>query len=175
MGNADNADNFKTDYGETCLKGDMVIDESDPNRILIFNWRVAHNPNNQATQAHICNMRLQIDRDVAEVTDDYGYLVKEATTETIVPSIPCLASIYDGRPDYILSTNTPGVIPDHIVVLTVQFNEHTRKIRIGDEFELDDYRYRIVNKDTVQVDINYEYGLISLQARKIAGGALYET
>ena len=80
MGNADNADNFKTDYGETCLKGDMVIDESDPNRILIFNWRVAHNPNNQATQAHICNMRLQIDRDVAEVTDDYGYLVKEATT-----------------------------------------------------------------------------------------------
>lgn len=175
MGNADNADNFKTNYEHTCLKGDLVVDVEDPERILLFTWRVAHNPNNQATQAHICNMSFTVERKVPEVTDDNGYLVKEETTEVIVPPIPALASIYDGRPDYIATPNTPGIIPNHILVVQVQFNQITKYVRIGDEFDYDDYRYRIVNKDTVQINTNYTNGVIALQAMKVAGGALYDT
>lgn len=174
MNNADNADNFKTNYDEVIKKGDYVIEYGNPSNVMILNWRVANNPNNQASQAQICNMDLVIERDVREVTDSLGYLVKEAGTEVIVPSIPAIAYIYEGRPDYITSTNTPGVVPDHIVILQVQFNSNTTKIRIGDVFLWGDYKYRVVNKDLSQVQRSGDSGIVTLQAKKVAGGAQYE-
>lgn len=174
MNNADNADNFKTNYEHICKKGDYVVEQGNPENVLIFNWRVARNPNNQATQAQICNLNLVVERDVPEVIDSDAMLVTAATKETIVPAIPALAYIYEGRPDYVITNNTPGVIPDHIVVLQVQYNDKTKMVKTGDEFEWGDYRYRIVNKDPSQVQRNGESGILTFQAKKIAGSAQYE-
>lgn len=170
MNNADNADNFKTNYEHMCKKGDYVISENNPDNVLMLNWRVAHNPNNQASQAQICNMNLVIERDIPEVIDANAMLIQEARREVIVPSIPAISYIYEGRPDYMPTNNTPGVVPDHIVVMQVQFNSTTNLAMIGDEFTWGDQRYRIVEKNITQVQRNGDSGILTFQAKKVAGG-----
>ena len=68
---------------------------------------------------------------------------------------------YTGRPDYAASYNTPGISPDHLLTVQVQFNPKTDLIRLGDEFALMHSRYRIVNRVDTEVDIDRQYGIIN--------------
>lgn len=159
IGNSDANSNFKTDYGVIIRKGDLAIREDGG--IYMLNWTVQRNPNNQSSQAIACNAKLTFMREVEEKLDDRGFLLEEAGTIEIAPDMPCVYAEYTGRPDYASSYNTPGISPDHLLVVQVQFNSHTDGIRLGDEFELTHTRYRIVNRVDSEVELNREYGIIN--------------
>lgn len=168
VGNSDSSSNFKTDFHIPIRKGDIVIREDG--HIYMLNWSVQQHPNNQSTQAVDCNALLEFTRHVDEAVDDRGFLIAEAHDEIIAPEIPCVFSEYTGRPDYAASYNTPGISPDHLLTLQVQFNPMTQNIREGDNFRLYGSKYRVVNWVGTEVDITGSYGIINLMARKVAGG-----
>ena len=159
IGNSDANSNFKTSYDCIIRKGDIAIREDG--MILMLNWQVQNNPNNQSTQAIACNARFQFERHVDEKVDSKGYLIEEAHDEIIAPEIPGVYAEYTGRPDYAASYNTPGISPDHLLTVQVQFNPKTDLIRLGDEFALMHSRYRIVNRVDTEVDIDRQYGIIN--------------
>lgn len=159
IGNSDANSNFKTSYGCIIRKGDIAIREDG--MILMLNWQVQNNPNNQSTQAIACNARFQFERHVDEKVDSKGYLLEEAHDEIIAPEIPGVYAEYTGRPDYAASYNTPGISPDHLLTVQVQFNSRTDQIRLGDELNLMNSRYRIVNRVDSEVDIDRQYGIIN--------------
>ena len=167
IGNSDANSNFKTSYDVKIRKGDIVIREDG--RIFMLNWTVQDMPNNQSTQAIICNTMLSFTRHVEDTVDDRGFLIEEAHEETIVPPIPCVFAEYAGRPDYMTNYNSPGVSADHLLTVQVQWNEKTRHIRTSDEFELLHSKYRVVDIVGTELDISQEHGILNLMARKVAG------
>ena len=167
IGNSDANSNFKTSYDVKIRKGDIVIREDG--RIFMLNWTVQDMPNNQSTQAIVCNAMLSFTRHVDETVDERGYLLEEAHEEIIAPPIPCVFAEYAGRPDYAANYNSPGVSADHLLTVQVQWNDRTKLLRTSDEFELLHSRYRIVDLVGTELDINREHGILNLMARKIAG------
>lgn len=117
---------------------------------------------------------LEIWRTIPEVLDERGYVLVPAHDECVVPLIPCVWTNHSGRPDYAVSYNTPGIHPDNLFDGWVQYNEVTRIIRIGDEFDWGQERLRIVNTHISEVDMLGEYGIIDLHARRVAGGDIDE-
>lgn len=101
--------------------------------------------NNLSTQAIDCNAFIDFYREVDEVLDERGYLLEEAGRKVVVPSLPCVYSEYAGRPDYGTNYNTPGITPDHLLTVQVQFNSHTKEMRIGDKFTLMNTTYHIIH------------------------------
>ena len=167
IGNSDANSNFKTSYDVKIRKGDIVIREDG--RIFMLNWTVQDMPNNQSTQAIICNTMLSFTRHVEETVDDRGFLIEEAHEETIVPPIPCVFAEYAGRPDYMTNYNSPGVSADHLLTVQVQWNERTKQLRTSDEFVLLHSKYRVVDIVGTELDISQEHGILNLMARKVAG------
>ena len=86
IGNSDANSNFKTSYDVRIRKGDIVIREDG--RIFMLNWQVQDMPNNQTTQAIVCNAMLTFTRTIPEEVDSRGMLVREAYDDEIAPSIP---------------------------------------------------------------------------------------
>ncbi|MBQ9632166.1 MAG: hypothetical protein IJV04_04525 [Lachnospiraceae bacterium] len=148
-------------------KGDIVIREDG--RIFMLNWTVQDMPNNQSTQAIVCNAMLSFTRHVDETVDDRGFLVEEAHEETVVPPIPCVFAEYAGRPDYASSYNAPGISADHLLTVQVQWNDRTKLLRTSDEFQLLNSKYRVVDIVGTELDISQQHGILNLMARKVAG------
>lgn len=167
LGNSDANSNFRTHLRVDIRKGDMVVREDG--EIYMLNWQVQRHPNNQSTQAVVCNAFLEFFRDVDEVLDERGYLLEQAHRLSVAPTIPCVYSEYAGRPDYAPAFNTPGIVADHLLTCQTQWNERTKEIRINDQFELMRSTYRIVHMIHHEVDIDGQYGIINITARKVAG------
>lgn len=129
-------------------------------------------PNVQTTQAKDCNSMLEIWRTMPEVLDDRGFVIAPAHDECVIPSVPCVWTSHSGRPDYAVAYNTPGIHPDALFDGWVQWNSTTRNIRIGDEFIWGGERMRIVNLHISEVEMMQEYGIIDLNAKRVAGGDL---
>lgn len=170
IGNSDANSNFRTHLRVDIRKGDLVVREDGT--LYMLNWQVQRHPNNQSTQAVDCNAFLAFWREVDEVLDDRGYLVEPAHREMIAPAIPGVYAEYAGRPDYAPALNTPGIHPDHLLTVQVQYNSRTREVRIGDQFELMHSTYRVVHLMYHEVDIDGVYGIINITARKAAGEGL---
>lgn len=168
IGNSDMSTNFKVSHRVEIHKGDMAIREDG--LIYLLNWMVQNHPNNQATQSILCNARLTFTRLLPEEVDENGYLLRENATEVIAEALPCTHSEYAGRPDFALSQGAAGIMPDHLLNVSVQWNKRTRNIRIGDHFTLGDYTYRVVNISMAEVDIDEKHGVLILNARRVAGG-----
>lgn len=167
MGNSDANKNFYTDYSLLIKKGDIAIREDG--LITMLNWSTQQYINAQTTQAIECNHYITITRDVDAVADEYGFVTTPAHTETIVDDLPCVMSEYAGRPDFAVSQNTPGVNPDMLTNVSMQYNEKTKNVCIGDKFVWLNHEYRIINYNWTEVDINKTHGVIHLNARRIAG------
>jgi len=167
IGNSDANSNFKTNLRVAIRKGDIVIREDG--MIYMLNWKVQRHPNNQSTQAVDCNAYIRFIRDVDEVLDGQGYLVEPAREKEIASEIPCLYADYAGRPDYATAFNTPGIVPNHLLTVQVQLNPWTKGIRINDRFRLMGYGYHVIHLMHNEVDINGQYGIINIVARKTAG------
>lgn len=168
IGNSDMGSNFFTNTKVDVKKGDLVVREDG--EIYILDWKVQRKPNTQTTQAKDCNMLLEIWRTVDEVLDQYGYVIEPAHDECVVPPIPCVWTSHSGRPDYSVSYNTPGIHADNLFDGWVQWNDTTKQIRAGDEFLWNGERLRVVNVEYSEVEMLHEYGIINLNAKRVAGG-----
>lgn len=111
VGNSDMSDNFKAAYdGVELKKGDIILNEDG--QPLMLNWKVSRHINNMASQAIMCNAYLTIERFTPEETDDLGYVIEPEGWREIVDEMPASITPYAGRPDYAVTNNSPGVLPD---------------------------------------------------------------
>lgn len=169
VGNSDTNKNFETDFSVTRLhKGDIVIREED-GLIAMLNWDIEEYINSQRTQAGTCNHRLTVTRHVDAVADKRGFKIFDAGDKVIVDDLPCVIGEYAGRPDWQLTQNNPGIHADMLTTIDVQYNSKTKDIQIGDKFRWIDFEYVIINMSYAQVDINNSYGIITFNARRVAG------
>lgn len=195
--NTDNNMNIRCSKTSGIRKGDMVIEPDGT--IYILDWDVHLESNNAPSRAVRCNMILKVVRfkDTVEVNestvveedgtliDENGFVIEQQNdeeseehqqtylaeqTETIVPDIPCNAYRYDGRPEYVTVSGTPGTIPNALTLMTVQYNDYTKNIKINDEFDWGNETYRIIDINMVGVDILKRYGTLKLQVKKKEGG-----
>ena len=168
ISNSDMGSNFFADTNVDVKKGDLLIREDG--EIYVLDWKVQRRPNVQTSQAKDCNVQMEIYRDVDEVVDDLGYVVSPARRALVIPPIPCVWTSHTGRPEFSVAYNAPGLHADELLDGWVQWNNTTRHIRIGDEFIWGTSTYRIINMLLSEVDMLGEYGLINLNARRVAGG-----
>ena len=180
--NTDNAMNFRADVASGIKKGDMIVEPDQS--IYLLDWAVHLESNNAPSRALKCNMLLTIERwkdapthEDGYVVDDLGYAspAEEDTGpsgayQVIVDAIPANAYRYDGRPEYVAVSGTPGTIAGALTLLSVQYNEKTKNIQIGDKFKWGGNLHEIVDINNVGIDINSEYGVLKLQAKRAAGG-----
>lgn len=185
----DNNMNFRASRTSGIKKGDMLIDEKGV--IYVLDWEVALQSNNAPSRAVRCNMNLEVTRKLnnpvaktgEELIDDMGFVIEPSQEEeskeyssitTIVPSIPCNAYRYDGRPEYSALSNSPGVVPNSLTIITVQYNNCTKNIHIGDNFVWGNQIYEIIDINYVGINLLTGDGTLKLHAKKSAGGMLYE-
>jgi hypothetical protein len=166
--NTDNNLNCRASVSSGIKKGDMLRDESGV--IYLLDWEVAPQPNNRASRALRCNAVLSFTRHMAEETDDEGYLVTPEHDEVLVDSLPLNAYRFDGRPEYSVYSGTPGVSPAALTVLTVQYNDKTKLLRVDDEFIWGPDTYYIVDINYLGVNLLQGHGAMTVQAMKKSGG-----
>jgi hypothetical protein len=112
------------------------------------------------------------------VLDEEGYVISgekyavgaETKRKVIVEKIPANAYRYDGRPEFVAVSGTPGAVAGVLTLMTVQYNEQTKNIKIGHFFDWQNSAYEIIDVNFVGVDINSTHGTIKLQAKRAAGG-----
>jgi len=172
IGNSDMNTNFKVTHDIPIHKGDIVIREDGV--IYMLTWNIQNHANNQATQSAECNATVEFVRKVDdEVTPD-GYLLNEGGKQIVVPSMPIIHTEYAGRPDYSTTQDQPGMSPDHLITVHLQWNSKTKKIRLNDEFVIADFTYRVINISIAEVNIDQEYGVLVLNAKRVAGGGIVD-
>lgn len=173
IGNSDLSTNFKTDHNHKIYKGDIAIREDG--KIYILDWNVGLNPNNQATQSTEMNEILTFTREFPDIVDDEtGMVIEPGGTRIAIDSTPVIYSEYEGRPDYSAASGLPGMHYDHLITVTMQWNTVTKDVRLNDQFVIGPFTYRVINLDYAEVSIDHEYGLIKLNAKRVAGGLDYD-
>ena len=170
IGNSDMSTNFKTDYTHEIEKGDYVIREDGT--LFLLNWNITLHANNQATQSTECNAVVDITREFPDETDEKGILISEGGRRPVAAGLPINHTEYAGRPDYSGASMQAGMHPDHLITVTCQWNPSTRKIRLDDEFVLGDFTYRVMNISLAEVKIDKDYGILVLNAKRVAGGSV---
>lgn len=170
IGNSDMSTNFKVTHDIPIYKGDIAIREDG--MIFMLNWTVQNHANNQATQSIECNATIEITREVDDELTADGYLLHEGGRSIIVPSMPIVHTEYAGRPDYSTTPGQPGLAPDHLITVHMQWNRYTKNISLNDEFVIGRFTYRVINISIAEVNIDKEYGVLVLNAKRVAGGVL---
>lgn len=181
--NTDNHLNLRCSVTSGIRQGDMLIEPDGS--IYVLDWNVHLQSNNAPSRALKCNFMLEVKRYEDPQTDDEGYVVDDLgyvvsgekynintsdSKKIIVPAMPANAYRYDGRPEYVAVSGTPGTIAGALTLISVQFNEYTKEVKIGDKFDWGGNTHEIVDIDGVDVDINQEYGVLKFQAKRAAGG-----
>lgn len=170
IGNSDMSTNFKVTHDIPIHKGDMVIREDGT--VFMLNWNVQNHANNFATQSVECNAEIEITRQVDDELTVDGYQVNEGGRQIVVPSIPIVHAEYAGRPDFSATQGQPGMVPDHLITVHLQWNQKTKNIFLNDEFVIGDFTYRVINISIAEVNIDKDYGVLVLNAKRVAGGGL---
>ena len=170
IGNSDMSTNFKTDYTHNIEKGDYVIREDG--MLYMLNWNITLHANNQATQSTECNAVVDIMREYPPETDEKGFILQEGGRRPVAASLPINHTEYAGRPDYSGASLQAGMHPDHLITVSCQWNPTTRQIRLDDEFVIGDFTYRVMNISLAEVQIDKDYGVLVLNAKRVAGGSV---
>ena len=170
IGNSDMSTNFKTDYTHKIDKGDYVIREDGS--LYMLNWNITLHANNQATQSVECNAVIDITREFPDTVDDKGYLIEEGGRRAVCPQLPVSHNEYAGRPDYSGASMQAGMHPDHLITVYCQWNPATRQVRLDDEFIIGDFTYRVMNISLAEVQVDKDYGVLTINAKRVAGGAV---
>lgn len=166
--NTDNNLNFRASVASGIRKGDMIVDPDGV--IYILDWEIAPQPNNRASRALRCNAKLTFTRYQEETVDSDGYLVSEGGDVAISEDLPCNAYRYDGRPEYSSVSGAPGVVPNALTIVTVQYNDKTANLKINDEFVWANEEYIVIDINYVGIDLINGRGTMTIQAKKKAGG-----
>lgn len=167
--NTDNNLNFRTDLYTDIKKGDMLIGPDDT--IYLLDWEVPPSPNNKMSRALRCNVVLSFKRFHPEEVDEQGFLISEEGWKSVADSIPCNAYRHDGRLEFSTNSHLPGLIPNTVTLVSVQYNDFTKQIKIDDVFEWGNEMYVVADVNLVGVEISGSSGVIQLQAKKKAGGS----
>lgn len=122
--NTDNFLNVRAAVDSGIQKGDMVI--APDGTTYLLDWEVALQSNNAPSRALRCNMLLSMMRYYEEETDPDGYLIAEEGYKSLFENLPVNVYRYDGRPEYSAIAGTPGVAPDALTIVSLQYNELTR-------------------------------------------------
>ena len=170
IGNSDMSTNFKTDYTHRIEKGDYAIREDG--MLYMLNWNITLHANNQATQSTECNAIVDITREFADEVDEQGMLISEGGRKPVAAGLPISHMEYAGRPDYSGAAGQAGMHPDHLISVYCQWNKTTRKIRLDDQFVLGDFTYKIVNISLAEVQVDRDYGILTMNAKRVAGGTV---
>ncbi len=170
IGNSDMSTNFKTDYTHKIEKGDYAIREDG--MLYMLNWNITLHANNQATQSTECNAIVDFTREFPDETDEKGMLISEGGRKPIAAGLPISHMEYAGRPDYSGAAGQAGMHPDHLITVYCQWNKSTRKIRLDDQFILGDFTYKVVNISLAEVQVDRDYGILTINAKRVAGGAV---
>lgn len=168
--NTDNNLNFRSDVNSGIKKGDIIV-FADNNETYLLDWEVPPQPNNRMSRALRCNAYVEFKRFVPEEVDRNGYLIQEEGWQTIVDSTPCNAYRHDGRLEFSVNSALPGLIPNALTLLFIQYNSQTKNIRVDDVFEWGNEQYVVADVNFVGVNMTGESGIIQLQAKKKAGGS----
>ena len=175
--------NIRCSVSSEIRKGDMLIEEDGT--IYVLDWEVHLQSNNAPSRALRCNMYLTVYRHKESEVDDEGYVIDDEgcaisaesfdentgdKKKIVVDQLPANAYRYDGRPEYVAVSGTPGTVAQVLSLMTIQYNEQTKNIRIGDRFDWSGNTYEIVDVNSVGVDITETYGTLKLQFRRAAGG-----
>ena len=169
--NTDAIQNIRCSVYSDLRKGDMLIQPDGV--IYIADWYVQRQSNNAPSRLLRCNMELTIKRFTQGEFDDDGYRLEAPGWNDIVKDLPANAYRYDGRPEYSAVSGTPGVTPNALTIMTVQYNDRTKKIEVDDKFLWGDDVYEVVDIDYVGVDFTQNFGTLKIQAKKAAGGLDY--
>ena len=170
ISNSDMSTNFKVTHDVPIHKGDMVIREDGV--VYIQSWNIQNHANNQATQSMECNATIEITRKNDDETTEDGYLLNDNGRTIIVPSIPIVHTEYAGRPDFSVTQGQPGMVPDHLITVNLQWNKYTKNIFLDDEFVIGDFTYRVINISIAEVNIDKDYGVLVQNAKRVAGGGI---
>ena len=183
--NTDNNMNIRCSVTSGVHKGDMVIEPDQT--IYILDWAIHKDSNNAPSRALRCNLYLTVyDYENSEV-DDEGYLIDQegfvisgetynvddpesSNKRIVVNNLPANAYRYDGRPEFVAVSSTPGAMAGVLSLMTVQYNEQTKNIKIGQYFDWGGNTYEIVDVNAVGLDLHQRYGTLKLQAKRAAGG-----
>lgn len=178
--NTDNNMNIRCSITSGIQKGDMLVEPDGS--IFLLDWEVHLESNNAPSRALRCNLILKIKRYAEAETDEDGYITDsgyvtnedeefpDSVWKSIVEDIPCNAFRYDGRPENVAVSGTPGLIVNALTELTVQYNEQTKNIKVNDVFKWGDDDYEVIDINRVGVSIDETHGTLRLQAKKKAGG-----
>ena len=170
--NTDNNLNIRCDVNSGIKKGDMLI-ASNNGEVYVLDWEVGLQSNNAPSRAVRCNFNLTVKRYQQEETDENGYLINEEGWQTIVDELPANAYFYDGRnASYYTAAGQPGVSPEVNALITVQFNEQTKLLKVGDEFLWGNDIYRITDISVAGMKRDGTSGCLSLQSMQKPGGIL---
>lgn len=167
--NTDNNLNFRSDIHSGIKKGDMLI--GSDSSIYLLDWEVPPQPNNRMSRALRCNVLTSFMRYCAEEVDDDGYLISEEGWQTIAEEIPCNAYRHDGRLEFSTNSHMPGLIPNTVTLLSVQYNAQTKNIKADDIFTWGGDTYIVADVNLVGINLAGTSGVIQLQAKKKAGGS----
>lgn len=168
--NTDNNMNIRCDVRSEIKKGDMLI-ASNNGDVYVLDWEVALQHNNAPSRALRCNFNLTVERRVPELTDSFGYLIREEGVEKIVDAIPANAYFYDGRnASFFAANSNPGIQPEVNALITVQFNEQTKNLKVDDEFTWGNDSYLITDIQYVGVNRAGTSGTLALQSLQKPGG-----
>lgn len=168
--NTDNNVNIRCDVASGIKKGDMVI-ASNNNDVYILDWEITLQSNNAPSRALRCNFDLTVKRHRPEKTDDRGYLLQEEGEDIIVDALPANAYFYDGRnARYLASNGTPGVAPEVNALVTVQYNDRTKNLRVDDMFKWGNDVYQITDISFASMNRSGTSGCLSIQTMQKPGG-----
>lgn len=168
--NMDNYMNIRADVDSGIRKGDMLV---DPNGVIyLLNWEVALQSNNAPSRALRCNMNLTVYRHQEEVVDEYGFEIEPEQDVVLVDRLPANAYRYDGRPEYTAVSGTPGMTPDALTIVSIQYNDKTKIIKENDKFIWANEEYMVVDINYTDVNEMNNSGVMIIQAKKAPGGIL---
>lgn len=168
--NMDNYMNIRADVDSGIRKGDMLV---DPNGVIyLLNWEVALQSNNAPSRALRCNMHLTVYRHQEEVVDEYGFEIEPEQDVMLVDRLPANAYRYDGRPEYTAVSGTPGMTPDALTIVSIQYNDKTKVIKENDKFIWANEEYMVVDINYTDVNEMNNSGVMIIQAKKAPGGIL---
>lgn len=170
--NTDNNINFRTSVKNDIHKGDILIDDNES--VYVLDWDIPPQPNNKMSRSLRCNVMLTFTRFSETEYDENGFRIENDEDRQIIvaPHIPVNAYRYDGRPEFSAISATPGVTPNALSIISVQYNELTNNIRPGDNFIWANDIYSVVDISYEGMNIKGDHGVLRIQAKKEPGGDL---
>lgn len=164
----DNAKILRFKLEDDIKKGDYLTDTDEVTYLVT--WQPFKDINSYKSQCQICNASLVFETWKDAVLDDNtGEVVSEAGYSPVASNIKCFTS-RSGMGIFSSGVGEVGILPLGRMVIGVQFNDKTVKVKIGHEFNFRNSQYKIIDIDFGQLDDSENLGCLVFYTEKLEGG-----